>query len=70
MLVLPAPVGAHTSKLSGDLNAFSYNLDYITLSVVIPYGKALWVHSGIFAIGISFSSDLGTCRIAGTLISS
>lgn len=27
MLVFPAPVGAHTNKLSGDLKAFSYNFD-------------------------------------------
>jgi|Laugresu1bdmlbsd_1035121.scaffolds.fasta_scaffold91605_1 hypothetical protein len=46
MFVLPAPVGAQTSKFSQLLKALSNNLDYTTFNLVMPSGNALWVHSG------------------------
>jgi hypothetical protein len=44
ILVLPAPVGAHTSKLSGVLKAAGYNFDWIVFKDVISFGNALCVH--------------------------
>jgi len=72
MFVLPAPVGAHTKRFSGDLKAAGYNLLYIKLSLGIDSGNAFYAQLGKSDIGISLRSESAKlCYLtAGTKISS
>mmetsp|Transcript_18071 Transcript_18071/g.39512 ORF Transcript_18071/g.39512 Transcript_18071/m.39512 type:complete len:341 (-) Transcript_18071:1047-2069(-) len=69
-LVLPAPVGAHTSMLSGANIAVSYTRLWMRLSCFMP-SKASRDHSGMSPICTSFSSSAkGFGLSAGTCTSS
>ena len=58
ILVLPAPVGAHTKRFSSVKNAFGYIYDWITFRLFVP-SNAFLAHSGRSYIGMSLSSFIG-----------